>query len=148
MKNGINRPRSIHVRTVFGAPLLSSICYEKAQIRRILKEASSVTKYRLARQESSEHYIDTAYSVRYQQVSYGNAESMSTSNNTSNNGSIIELNVGGVFYSTSIATLTSEPSSKLAKMFEDKDAGDTVLKDTKVCHQFRQICKIWINFTS
>lgn len=42
---------------------------------------------------------------------------------------IVELNVGGVFYTTSLATLTSEPSSRLAKMFEDTQ--DT-LKDSKV----------------
>merc|ERR1719219_1277128 len=45
---------------------------------------------------------------------------------------IVELNVGGVFYSTSVATLTSEPDSKLTKMF-DKDQlhQDAVLRDSK-----------------
>ena len=42
--------------------------------------------------------------------------------------------MGGVFYSTSIATLTSESGSKLAKMFELKDMNEehsTVLRDSK-----------------
>jgi len=38
--------------------------------------------------------------------------------------SIIELNVGGVFYTTSLKTLTSEPSSRLNKMFgSTEDSG-------------------------
>ena len=48
---------------------------------------------------------------------------------------IVELNVGGVFYSTSIATLTSESGSRLAKMFELTDMQNeehsTVLRDSK-----------------
>ena len=42
---------------------------------------------------------------------------------------IVELNVGGVFYSTSRGTLTCVSGSKLARMFADED---TVLKDSKV----------------
>ena len=44
---------------------------------------------------------------------------------------LIELNVGGVHYSTSLNTLTSESGSKLAQMFE-KYPADSVLKDSKV----------------
>merc|ERR1712223_607787 len=48
---------------------------------------------------------------------------------------IVELNVGGVFYSTSIATLTGESGSRLAKMFELTDMQNeehsTVLRDSK-----------------
>jgi len=48
---------------------------------------------------------------------------------------IVELNVGGVFYSTSVATLTSEPGSKLALMFDlselKNNEESTLLKDTK-----------------
>jgi len=48
---------------------------------------------------------------------------------------IVELNVGGVFYSTSVATLTSEPGSKLALMFDllelKNDEESTLLKDSK-----------------
>lgn len=47
---------------------------------------------------------------------------------SSNISSIVELNVGGVFYSTSIGTLTSISGSKLARMFDE----DTLLKDSKV----------------
>jgi len=43
---------------------------------------------------------------------------------------LIELNVGGVHYSTSLNTLTSESGSKLAQMFE-KYPADSVLKDSK-----------------
>ena len=40
--------------------------------------------------------------------------------------------MGGVFYSTSIATLTSETGSRLAKMFDHKDTNeDDVLRDSK-----------------
>ena len=57
---------------------------------------------------------------------------------------IVELNVGGVFYSTSVATLTSEPGSKLALMFDlselKKNEESTLLKDSKVCHISKQIC--------
>ena len=57
---------------------------------------------------------------------------------------IVELNVGGVFYSTSVATLTSEPGSKLALMFDlselTNNEESTLLKDSKVCHILKQIC--------
>jgi hypothetical protein len=57
-----------------------------------------------------------------------------TANNSSASSTIVELNVGGVFYSTSVATLTSEPGSKLAKMFDSsklmKDE-ELTLKDSK-----------------
>ncbi len=43
---------------------------------------------------------------------------------------IVELNVGGVFYSTSLNTLTSEPNSKLGQLFGGPE--DPVLKDSKV----------------
>ena len=57
---------------------------------------------------------------------------MTTSNNVS---TIIELNVGGVFYTTSVATLTSEPDSKLAKMFDSSESNEEpTLKDSKVSH--------------
>ena len=59
-----------------------------------------------------------------------------TATNNSNISTIVELNVGGVFYSTSIATLTSEPGSKLAKMFNSselmKEDEELILKDSKV----------------
>lgn len=48
----------------------------------------------------------------------------SSSSNRSNSvsqSSIIELNVGGVCYTTSFKTLTSEPSSRLGKMFGGND---------------------------
>ena len=51
---------------------------------------------------------------------------------SSNFPAIVELNVGGVFYSTSISTLTSEPGSKLAKTFGSEASPETVLKDSKV----------------
>lgn len=44
---------------------------------------------------------------------------------------LIELNVGGVFYSTSLSTLTSDSGSKLAQMFANYPE-DSVLKDSKV----------------
>ena len=44
---------------------------------------------------------------------------------------IVELNVGGVFYSTSVNTLTSENGSKLSKCFGPQ-ATDELLKDSKV----------------
>ena len=59
-----------------------------------------------------------------------------TTNNSSASSTIVELNVGGVFYSTSVATLTSEPGSKLAKMFDSSklmENEDLTLKDSKVC---------------
>jgi len=43
---------------------------------------------------------------------------------------IVELNVGGVFYSTSVNTLTSESGSKLSKLF-GPEAKDEILKDSK-----------------
>ena len=45
---------------------------------------------------------------------------------------LIELNVGGVFYSTSINTLTSESGSKLANIFGSDAKDNSILKDTKV----------------
>ena len=42
---------------------------------------------------------------------------------------LVELNVGGVFYSTSLSTLTSESGSKLDQMFNNQDS---ILKDSKV----------------
>ena len=47
---------------------------------------------------------------------------------------IVELNVGGVFYSTSINTLISEPNSKLSQLFGPTSEGSdkAVLKDSKV----------------
>jgi hypothetical protein len=49
---------------------------------------------------------------------------------------IVELNVGGVFYSTSLATLTSEPNSRLGKIFDGQTASeDSVLKDSKEIYQ-------------
>lgn len=41
---------------------------------------------------------------------------------------LVELNVGGVFYSTSLSTLTSESGSKLDQMFNNQDS---ILKDSK-----------------
>lgn len=52
---------------------------------------------------------------------------------------IVELNVGGVFYSTSRGTLTSVSGSKLARMFADED---TVLKDSKVVIFFLTILRV------
>lgn len=45
---------------------------------------------------------------------------------------IVELNVGGVFYSTSLATLTSDPNSRLARIFAPDANEETVLRDSKV----------------
>lgn len=47
---------------------------------------------------------------------------------------IIDLNVGGVFYSTSLVTLISEPKSKLGQLFGASGEGDEagILKDSKV----------------
>lgn len=47
---------------------------------------------------------------------------------------IVELNVGGVFYSTSLNTLISEPNSKLSQLFGATSDGrdEAVLKDSKV----------------
>ena len=50
---------------------------------------------------------------------------------------LVELNVGGVFYSTSLGTLTSESGSKLSNMFNNEDS---VLKDSKVLLFTRQFC--------
>jgi hypothetical protein len=54
---------------------------------------------------------------------------------TTNVSTIVELNVGGVFYSTSVATLTSEPGSKLELMFDlselQNNEESTLLKDSK-----------------
>lgn len=36
--------------------------------------------------------------------------------------SVVELNVGGVFYTTSLATLTREDDSSLATMFKDRQS--------------------------
>jgi len=59
-----------------------------------------------------------------------------TTNNSSASSTIVELNVGGVFYSTSVATLTSEPGSKLAKMFDPSQLKneELSLKDSKGKH--------------
>lgn len=43
---------------------------------------------------------------------------------------VVELNVGGVFYTTSLATLTKEPNSLLAQMFGSKGR-QGVMKDSK-----------------
>ena len=59
----------------------------------------------------------------------------------SNFPAIVELNVGGVFYSTSISTLTSEPGSKLAKTFGSEASPETVLKDSKVSKLYE--CPKW-----
>ncbi|XP_012936549.1 BTB/POZ domain-containing protein KCTD12 [Aplysia californica] len=42
-----------------------------------------------------------------------------SSNMTHENSSVVELNVGGVFYSTSVETLKREPEGTLAKLFSD-----------------------------
>ncbi|KAJ8670634.1 hypothetical protein QAD02_001893 [Eretmocerus hayati] len=41
----------------------------------------------------------------------------------------IELNVGGVFYTTGLGTLTKEPNSRLAELFRDRLA--TLERDAK-----------------
>ena len=38
---------------------------------------------------------------------------------------VIELNVGGVFYTTSLRTLCTDPKSKLCKMFDQLRNGET-----------------------
>lgn len=43
---------------------------------------------------------------------------------------IVELNVGGVFYSTSLSTLTKEPDSLLGQIFTGKDKAK-VIRDSK-----------------
>lgn len=43
---------------------------------------------------------------------------------------IVELNVGGVFYTTSLSTLTKEPSSLLGQMFSGEYSGK-ITKDSK-----------------
>lgn len=48
---------------------------------------------------------------------------------TQSESQLVELNVGGVFYSTSLSTLTSESGSKLDQMFNNQDS---ILKDSKV----------------
>jgi hypothetical protein len=45
---------------------------------------------------------------------------------------IVELNVGGVFYTTSLSTLVKEPDSLLGQMFTGKSK-QPVLRDSKVC---------------
>ena len=61
------------------------------------------------------------------------ASAPSNNSNSQNNipPGIVELNVGGVFYSTSVNTLTSESGSKLSKLF-GPEAKDEILKDSKV----------------
>ena len=54
---------------------------------------------------------------------------------------LVELNVGGVFYSTSLSTLTSESGSKLDQMFNNQDS---ILKDSKVWLLFEPV--IWTFF--
>ena len=44
---------------------------------------------------------------------------------------IVELNVGGVFYTTSLSTLVKEPDSLLGQMFTGK-CKQPVLRDSKV----------------
>ncbi|XP_022245151.1 BTB/POZ domain-containing protein KCTD12-like [Limulus polyphemus] len=44
--------------------------------------------------------------------------------------SVVELNVGGVFYTTSISTLTKEPNSLLGQMFTG-EGGKTAMRDSK-----------------
>ncbi|XP_022253068.1 BTB/POZ domain-containing protein KCTD12-like [Limulus polyphemus] len=44
--------------------------------------------------------------------------------------SVVELNVGGVFYTTSLSTLTKEPTSLLGQMFTGKGS-KTVMRDSK-----------------
>ena len=53
------------------------------------------------------------------------------SNSQPNTPGIVELNVGGVFYSTSVNTLTSESGSKLSQLF-GPEAKHEILKDSKV----------------
>ena len=61
------------------------------------------------------------------------ASAPSNNSNSQNNipPGIVELNVGGVFYSTSVNTLTSESGSKLSKLF-GPEAKHEILKDSKV----------------
>ena len=61
-----------------------------------------------------------------------NGAKAKTSSSNSRFPAIVELNVGGVFYSTSLVTLTSEPTSRLAKIFSPDAKTDSVLRDTKV----------------
>jgi len=60
-------------------------------------------------------------------------QEMATRQNGETSGfpAIVELNVGGVFYSTSLNTLTSEPNSKIGQLFGGTD-DHPVLKDSKV----------------
>jgi hypothetical protein len=44
---------------------------------------------------------------------------------------IVELNVGGVNYTTSLSTLTCEPNSLLGDLFTGKTA---ISKDSQVCN--------------
>lgn len=44
------------------------------------------------------------------------------------NTAVIELNVGGVFYTASLETLTSQPDSRLAAIFSSRE---NVIRDTK-----------------
>ena len=57
---------------------------------------------------------------------------------TQSESQLVELNVGGVFYSTSLSTLTSESGSKLDQMFNNQDS---ILKDSKVWLLFEPV--IW-----
>ncbi|ESP01989.1 hypothetical protein LOTGIDRAFT_111245 [Lottia gigantea] len=56
---------------------------------------------------------------------------MSSKTNSVEKSEIIELNVGGVFYSTTIDTLCKEPIGLLAQMFGPNSASNNVLKDSK-----------------
>ena len=59
-----------------------------------------------------------------------------SANSPNNYPQIVELNVGGVFYSTSLATLTSDPGSRLAKIFAPDANEEAVLRDSKVQFSF------------
>lgn len=45
--------------------------------------------------------------------------------------SVIELNVGGVFYSTSLETLTKDPNSLLGQIFGSKEGRANIIRDSK-----------------
>ncbi|XP_076467940.1 BTB/POZ domain-containing protein KCTD12-like [Babylonia areolata] len=50
-------------------------------------------------------------------------------NSVSNSGQLVELNVGGVMYTTNLATLVKEPDSILASLFQD--TSHHLVRDTK-----------------
>jgi len=47
---------------------------------------------------------------------------------------VVDLNVGGVFYSTSLSTLISDPKSKLCQLFSSSEEKDEagIIRDSKV----------------